>query len=138
MFDIEKIKDLTVNEVIAMNDLLNLAKEAKSFADLIQETYKFPIGVDKINLHFPGEGEEYITHDGVWHGKYKLYSCDVDCSEDSIFKYLKAECLISHGICRKADEQNHATEEWENTIIARRFRSFINRTRELYERNKAN
>ena len=138
MFDIEKIKNLTVNEIIAMHDLLNVAKEAKSFAKLIQETYKFPIGVDKINLHSPREGKEYLTHDGVWHGIYPRYSCDVDCSEDSIFKYLKAECLISHGICRKADEQNHATEEYEDSIIAKHFRSFINRTRELYESNKAN
>lgn len=138
MFDVEKIKSLTVKEVIFMNDLMNVAKEAKSFSKLIQDTYQFPIGVDKINLHFPGEGDEYLTHDGVWHGKYELYNCDVDCSENSIFKYLKAECLISHGICRRTDEHNHATEEYEDAVVASRFRSFINRTRELYERNKAN
>lgn len=137
MFDIEKIKSFTVDEIIIMNELLDVAKSAKEAAKLIRDTYQFPMGEDKIELWNDGYNAEYITHSGVWQARYLNQQYDVSCSENSIFEYLKAEYLVSHGFCKEY-EGCYATDEGEMARIAAYFRSFINKTRQLYERNKAN
>lgn len=127
MFDIEKIKSFTVDEVIIMNELLDVAKEAKEFAKLIRDTYQFPIGEDTITVWSDSHNAEYLTHNGVWQARYLHQSYDVECSEDSIFKYLRAEYLVAHGFCKKF-KGCYITEEGEIADITRYFRSFVVRT----------
>lgn len=131
MFDIEKIKSFTVDEVIIMNELLDVAKSAKEASKLIRDTYQFPMGKDKIELWSDEHNAEYLTKDGVWQARYLHQEYDVDCSENSIFKYLRAEYLVSHGFC-KEHEGCYVTEEGKMARIAGYFRVFINKTRELY------
>lgn len=136
MFDVEKIKSFTVDEVIIMNELLDVAKEAKEFAKLIRDTYQFPMGEDKITVWSDGHNAEYLTHNGVWQARYLHQSYDVECSEDSIFKYLRAEYLVSHGFCKEFEDGSR-TEDDRMAFISRYFRSFVVRTVNLAS-SKAN
>lgn len=136
MFDIEKIASLTVDEVIIMNELLDVAREAKAFAKLIRDTYQFPMGEDKITVWSDAYNAEYLTHNGVWQARYLHQEYDVDCSEDSIFKYLRAEYLVSHGFSKEY-EGCYTTEEGKMAEIARYFRVFVANTIKLAS-NKAN
>lgn len=130
MFDIEKIKSFTVDEIIIMNELLDIAKAAENSAKFIQNTYQFPIGVDKITVWSDEHNAEYLTHDGIWQARYLHQEYDVDCSKDSIFNYFRAEYLVSNGFCKEYDGC-YETKEGEMAKIAKYFRSFVGRTVEL-------
>lgn len=138
MFNIEKITGLTVDEVIIINELLDVAKEAKNAAKLIRDTYQFPLGTDTIEVWSDETNYEYLTHAGTWQARYLHQEYDVDCSsEDSIFKYLRAEYLVENEFC---EEYNgcYRTEEGKMAYISKYFRSFLVKTRKLYESNNAN
>lgn len=136
MFDVEKIKSFTVDEIIIMNELLDVAKEAKEAAKLICDTYQFPMREDKITVWSDEHNAEYLTHNGVWQARYLHQQYDVDCSEDSIFKYFKAEYLVSNGFCKEYNGC-YTTEEGDMAKIAGYFRVFVANTLKLAS-NKAN
>lgn len=134
MFDMEKIKNLTADEIIIVNGLADVAKEAKEAAKLIPCVYTFPMNKNKIRLWGDGCNEEYITHDGVWQARYLHQEYDIKCTEDEIFDYLKAEYLVSKGFVQEFSSNSDYTytEEGEKAHICKYFRVFLEKTKDLY------
>ena len=137
MYDMNKIMSLNADEILIINGLQDVAKEAKEAAELIRKTYVFHIGEDIIEVRHDRDMNnfEYLTHDGVWQARYLHQSYDIKCSEDEIFKYFRAEYLVENGFAPELSG-SYYTEEGEMKSICRYFRSFLNRTREIYENSK--
>jgi len=74
MLDVELIKSLNVNEIIAINELYDIAKQAKKFSKLIKETYVFNKDEDKIKLLDDGKNSKYFTRNGYWITSYVSYA----------------------------------------------------------------
>lgn len=135
MFDMEKIKKLTADEIIIVNGLVDVAKEAKEAAKLIPCVYTFPMNKSKIRIWGDECNEEYITHDGVWQARYLHQKYDVKCTEDEIFDYFKAEYLVSNGFANECSDNGCYTTEGEKAHICRYFRAFLERTKDLHIKN---
>lgn len=129
----EKISNLTADEIIVAVELSEVAKEAKEIFELIRSTYKcFGIGQDIIEVWRDRDGynHEYLTHDGIWQARYLHQTYDIRCSPDCIYEYFRAEYLVENGFVPEY-EGNQPTEAGEKKLICRYFRSFIEKTREL-------
>lgn len=131
MFDMEKIMNLTADEIIIVNGLNDVAKEAKAVSKLISCVYTFPMNKNKIKILEDLYNKEYITHDGVWQARYLNQSYDIKCTEDEIFNYFKAEYLVENGFVKKGSDNDDYKEEVEKANICKYFRAFLKRTKEL-------
>lgn len=135
MFDMEKIKNLTADEIIIVNGLVDAAREAKEAAKLIRDTYSFGIGEERITIWKDQYNAEYLTHEGVWQARYLHQTYDIKCSEDEIFKYFIAEYLIKNGFAKEV-EGCYRTEEGEMKLVCGYFRDFLKVTRQKYEKEQ--
>jgi len=129
MFNMDKIMEFNADEILIINGLRDVAKEAKEHAELIHKTYHcFGIGEDKIEVwcDLDCNNFEYLTHDGVWQARYLHQTYDVKVDADSIFDYYKAEWLIKNGYAREY-EGCYSTEYGKKKNICGYFRSFVNR-----------
>ena len=128
------IMELTVDQILLLNGLTEVAKEAKEAAELIQKAYShaFGIGEDKIEVWKDRDANnfEYLTHDGIWQARYLHQSYDVKCTSDEIFVYLRAEYMIKHGFAKEYTDSYCITKEGELAEIVRYFRAFISKVRE--------
>lgn len=123
----DTIMNLSVNEILLLNGLADVAKEAKEAAEIIQKAYTFKCGEDKIEVYHDKDYNnfEYFTHDGVWQARYLHQSYDVICTPDEIFKYFRAEYMIKSGFAKEFDGSAY-TSEGQMMQIANYFRSFVN------------
>ena len=71
-----------------------------------------------------GYNAEYLTHAGLWQGRYLHQSYDVWCTSDEIFKLLVAEYLVENNYV----ERYSGSEIAENALITGYFRKFVNFT----------
>ena len=104
MFDMEKIKSLTSDEILIVNGLQSVAEEAKAHAELIHKAYhNFGIGEDKIEVWHDRDHNnfEYLTHSGLWQARYLHQTYDVSVDADSIFDYYRAEWLVENGYAKE-------------------------------------
>ena len=135
---LENILALSVNEIIILNDLADVAKKAKKDAEIIRKAYanSFGIGEDKIEVWRDRDcnNYEYLTHSGVWQARYLHQSYDVRCTEDEIFRYYRAEYLIENGF-EKETNGNCYTEAGELKFIVRYFHSFVRLAQKKLEEN---
>lgn len=134
-FDRRTIMSLTADEVRVASCLQKAADEAKEAAELVRKTYRcFGIGEEKIEIWHDSERNnfEYLTYTGVWQARYQNYACEVECSEDEIFKCFKAEYLLENGFVRECDI-GFSAEERELKRTCEYFRKFLENTRAKYE-----
>lgn len=127
---LENIMKLTPDEVIILNELVSVAKEAKEVAELIHSTYShsFGIGEERIEVWNDKYNCEYITQEGVWQARYLHQTYDVKCSVEEIYKYFRAEYLVTNRFVEEYESNgNGYTEEGEMRNICRYFRSFVKR-----------
>ena len=127
MFDMEKINNLTADEVLIVNGLQAVAKEAKEHVALIHKTYNcFGIGKDTIELWHDSYNAEYLTHDGIWQARYLHQQYDVKVDVATVFDYYRAEWLVNNGY---VDEYNasYLTDYGKKKFICGYFRSFVRR-----------
>lgn len=132
----QKIMSLTPKEVIILNGLLPVANEANQLSLLINRTYHFNIGEEKIVLKIDENRKpiEWITHDGNWiyghnfHDGTYVKEMELQCTPEGIFSILKDEFLRSNHF-----DVDKTTMEWDKI---QRFRDFINRTKKLYKNEK--
>ena len=124
----QKICEMSVNEILMLAGLADVAREAKAAAELIHDHFRnaFGIGVDKIEVWGDSYNHEYLTHSGVWQARYLHQTYDVECTPDGIFRYYRAEYLIQNGYAKETEESRY-TEEGELNQVVRYFRSFISR-----------
>ena len=134
------VMGMTVDEILILNGLVPIAREAKEAAEAIQQAYShgFGIGQDKIEVWRDRDANnfEYLTHGGVWEARYLHQTYDVVCSADSIFEYLRAEYLINNGFAKEYTEDFCRTPEGEYMEVVRYLRSFIARTKDLVEKKE--
>lgn len=129
----EKIMSMTPDEIIMVNGLLVVAREAKAVAEKIRDKFTFKIGEDRIEVWADEYNHEYITHDGVWQARYLHHDeYDVMCSAEEIYKLFRAEYLIKNGFCESYDEGGNMTKEAEWMNICQYFRMFLTRTFESH------
>lgn len=129
MFDMDKIMSLNADEILIVNGLQSVAKEAKEHAELIHKTYhSFGIGEDKIEVWHDRDQNnfEYLTHSGVWQARYLHQTYDVSVDADSIFDYYRAEWLVANGYAKEC-EGCYLTKDGRKKQVCRYFRSFVNR-----------
>ncbi len=130
MLDVELIKSLNVNEIIAINELYDIAKQAKKFSKLIKETYVFNKDEDKIKLLDDGKNSEYLTREGYWITSY--VSCGIPCDEETLYECFKADYLVSHHFCNKYDVW------FLNEKLLTALHDFMHRTQQLSDIKKVN
>lgn len=126
---LENVMKLTPDEIICLDGLVSVAKEAKAAYMLIQKAYSkaFGIGQDRIEVWSDGVNYEYLTHAGVWEAHYLYQNYAVECSLEEIFKYYRAAYLIDEGFAKKMNGER-LTEEGELAQICRYFKGFVNKT----------
>ena len=135
MVDMEKVMGLNANEIIIVNGLLPVAKEAKEHSELIYKVYhNFGIGEDRIEVWHDRDWNnfEYLTHSGVWQARYLHQTYDVSVDADSIFDYYRAEWLVDNGFAKEI-ENGRMTEYGSKKQICGYFRSFVRKTKQLLE-----
>lgn len=123
---LEEIMKLTPDEILILNGLVDVAREAKTAAKIIQNAFQnsFGIGVDKIEVWHDDYNAEYLTHDGVWQARYLHQTYDVKCTAEEIFKFFRADYLISNGY-EKEFNGNYRTEAGEKKEVCGYFRCFV-------------
>ena len=66
----EEIMNMKVDEILLLNELVGVAREAKEAAKLISEIYSkaFGINEEKIEVWHDSDNYnyEYLTHNGFW------------------------------------------------------------------------
>ena len=130
MLDMGKIMKLTVNEVLIINGLEEVAREAKEHSELIHKAYNnaFGIGVEKVEVWSDGNNYEYLTHEGIWQARYIHQSYDVRVDSDTIFDFYRAEWLIANGYVEEYDG-NYLTEDGNKKQICGYFRAFVQKVK---------
>ena len=131
----EEIMNLSVDQIILLNELVLVAKEAKEVSQMIHQAYKnaFDIGEDKVKVWSDDCNAEYLTHEGVWQARYLYQTYDIKCSPDEIYPYFRAEYLIQNGYAEEYTSNGAITEEGRLKQIAGYFRSFVRRAQEKPE-----
>lgn len=137
MFDYSIIKTLTPKDVLILNELYTLAKQAEEAEKQIKAKYLFRVGEDKIEVWHCDYNTEYLTHDGIWQARYLHQSYDVECTAETIFEYMKANYMVKQGYAEEYSVNNY-TEEGEKALIFRYFNNFIERTAVDYAIEVAN
>ena len=133
MFDYESIKKIGPKDIMIINSLLPLAKQAIEAEKLIRETYLFHIGETKITVWTDQNNWEYITRDGVWQARYLNQEYDVECTAEVIFDYAKADYLVKNGYVKEC-ENSYFTEEGKKAEIYKYFSCFLKKTADLHEK----
>ena len=128
MFDLEKIMELTADDLLIVNGLQEVAREAKEHSDLIYKAYEhaFGIGQKKVVIWEDGCNAEYITHEGVWQARYLHQKYDVKVDFDTIFDFYRAEWLIKEGYVKEYFE-DEMTVYGKKKEICNYFRVFVRR-----------
>lgn len=123
-----KICEMSVNEILMLNGMATVAREAKEASELIYNSFKnaFGIGVDEIEVWGDSYNHEYLTHSGVWQARYLHQTYDVECTPEGIFKYYRAEYLIQNGYAQESENSRY-TEEGELNQVVPYFRAFVSR-----------
>ncbi len=129
------IMNLSVDQIILLNELVSVAKEAKEASQMIYQAYQnaFGIGKDKVEVWSDDCNAEYLTHDGVWQARYLHQTYDVKCSPDEIYQYFRAEYLIKNGYAEEVASGGYLTEEGKLKQIAGYFHSFVRRAQKKLE-----
>lgn len=133
MVDLSQFEGITPDEIIILMGLLEPAKEAKRLAQMLSQVYVFkPDEKQKIVLN-DGMGYEYITRDGVWHGRYKdrNFDVDVECTAERIFELLRGEYLVRAGYVDRYSNDLMTLAEMDaqqDAYIYSYFKQFIKRT----------
>ena len=129
------IMNLSVDQIILLNDLVSVAKEAKEESKMIYQAYKnaFGIGENTIEVWSDDYNAEYLTHDGVWQARYLHQTYDVKCSPNEIYQLFRGEYLIQNGYAEEIGSDGCLTEEGKQKQIAGYFRSFIRRSKQKLE-----
>lgn len=128
MFDMEKIMKMTPDDIIIINGLCNIAKEAKADAKKIADAYHcFGIGETIVEVWHDSDryNHEYLTHDGTWQARYLHQSYDVQVDAESIFDLYRAEWLIDNGYIDEHDKDGYITTYGRKKEVCRYFRSFV-------------
>lgn len=132
--EVGTIMEMSVDAILLLNGLVDVAREAKEAAELIHEAYKngFGIGEDKIEVWCDRDGynHEYLTHAGVWQARYLHQTYDVECTADAIFEHYRAEYLINHNFTREYTDGCCQSKAGEQKLIASYFRSFVSRIKQ--------
>ena len=113
---------LTTDEIIALESLVKLAKEAKEVAKLIKGKYRFGIGEEKIVIWNDGYNEENFTIDGVWNAEYLNEKYSVECTEEGIYDVFRAQFLYDNNYSKDLQLK-------EKSKAAVHFREFVKHTR---------
>ena len=131
MLDMDNILKLTVEEIIVINGLEEVAREAKEDSEIIHKAYNntFGIGVEKVEVWSDGNNYEYLTHEGIWQARYIHQSYDVKVEANFIFDYYKSEWLIANGYVEEYDG-NYLTDHGNKKQICMYFRAFVQRVKE--------
>lgn len=130
MFNFESVTNLSVDNVIILNALKDIAEEAKAHSELIHQAYHcFGIGEDKVEVWHDKDFNnfEYLTYDGTWQARYWHHSYNVGVDANSIFDIYKAEYLIKNGYLEEVNENGIQTEANIKAYTAEYFRSFVAR-----------
>ncbi len=131
------IMNMTVDQILMLNGLVPVAKEAKDASDIIIKAFEkaFGINEDKIMVWSDRDdyNHEYLTHDGIWQARYLHQTYDVKCTPDEIFKYFRAEYLIRNGYAQRISKNGCLTEEGKLEEVVRYFRSFVSKTQHKLE-----
>lgn len=132
MINYEDVIQMSPNDLIALGLLEPLAKKAKLYADIIQQTYLFHANEDKIVIFDDNNNREYFTHTGIWQARYLNQSYDVACDAATIFQHMAAHCLITNNLVPDRDEWRNYTPESQLSFVYRYFHKFIRDTVEKY------
>lgn len=131
------IMEMSAQEIILFESLVELAKEAKEAAELIQKYFSsggFGIGKTEIHVYHTdsfGEyyGDGYLTidgtfryHDNWWGGRSFCFACD----EDGIYKMLRS-CYLRENNLEHLDAERF---DWQIEHIDSYFREFIQSLKE--------
>ena len=132
MIDLAKINSLTTEEVLVVNELQKIAKEAEKASELIHKTYRcFGISEKSITILSDGTNTEWLSYDGIWRKRYfnidHYENYSVKCTPDGIFEYYRAEFLYY----RKHIQDDK--EIIEKKIACEYFREFLRRTEEKFQ-----
>jgi len=126
--NMDKIMSLNADEILIINGLQPVAKEAKEHCNLIHQTFhNFEIGENCTVDYHDSEGNnfEYLAHDGVWQARYSHQSYDVKVDADTIFDYYRAEWLIENGFAEEFKSDCCLTEYGKKKEVCKYFRSFV-------------
>ena len=139
MFDLEKIMELTADELLIANGLQEVAREAKQHVTLIHKAYEhaFGIGERKILIWNDECNAEYITHEGVWQARYLHQKYDVKVDLSTIFDFYRAEWLIKEGYVAEGFEDGGLTAYGKKKQICNYFRAFVKRLDDSFQSNES-
>lgn len=116
------IESLTADDLKEIEQLSKLLTEAKQAVEIVRSYYTFRIGEERVTLWHDNNNGEYLTRDGVWQARYLHQTYDVPCTVDGVFEAFKEARGKTHG----------------EVTAAQYFRSFINRTKKMIDKEKGN
>ena len=126
--EMEKLMQMSVDDVLSVKDFLLIAQAAKATAELIQKSFKssFSEVLHRIPVWCDREGKdhEYLTDDWVWQARYTDWFYDIKCDAQGIFELFKAEYLITWDLIPKTDAQYYRISHMAHTC--KYFRKFVN------------
>ena len=140
--DFEQINGLRPETIIVANILDGAARKALEMAKLICDTYCFRIGEVEKEVWHNGEHVEILTRDGIWQGTFKNEGTyDLVCNPDDINFNLQAffyaETMLEEKIVREDDTlPGSETTYGEMACVAKHFYNFVERTKEMNEKQK--
>ena len=128
--DVEKINNLSLDEIKVACKLFELWQIACKTEELIKKAYIFGPQEEEIKIEEDNADGvyEYITCQYVWRVKYKLVTIQVTCSAEEIFRYLKTSYFVNRSLVSYYDEEGKYSKAAEEALICSRFFDFVERT----------
>jgi len=119
--NIDKLLNMTPEEVIMALELVKLDERARILSKLVFDNHKnFGINEHEIQIWTDGTNVERLTHSGVWKGRYNGKTYTVVCTPNGIYEALKADYLVTIG-------QYDDPKMKELAIACKYFKAFIAR-----------
>ena len=126
--EMEKLMQMSIDDVLSVKDFLLIAQEAKATAELIQKSFKssFSEVLHRIPVWCDREGQnfEYLTDDWVWQAKYTDWFDNIKCDAKGVYELFKAEHLMNWNLISKTDPNYYKISHMAKTC--KYFRKFVN------------
>lgn len=131
MFDLQSLAKLNPDDIILLNELLPMAREAKRIEELIKSTYLFHVGEERIQVDTNDDCHcEFLTHDGKWLCSWTRSEYEVLCNAPEIFELMKAKYMLDNNYFEDTEAKKTAEKKAQTW---RHFKSFVVVTEELAE-----
>lgn len=136
MINIKQLKQFSLDEIKAIQDLKELVIEAEDMSKLITGHYNFKCNQDKVIVWSDSCNTEYFHYNGTWEACYLPQHYKIDCSKEGIFALLSAKYYLDNNMFDNDQYGNNRRVYAKACEAYGYFMTFVDNTRKKVEQHE--